>query len=187
MHLITGMALSLLASRRFGRTNNQRPLTPLLRSKGPVETVHLLKGRVRFRVPKLEASKDTAVFVEENLAKLPGVRRVESNPLNGSVLVFFDEGEMSADLLFTALVRMLGLEKELEAAPRAVLVKEAEEVGRTLNKSIYDSTGGMVDLRTAMLFFLLFLGVRKVLSERGNALPPGFTMLWWAGTLLRLF
>jgi hypothetical protein len=187
MHLITGMVLSLLASRRFGGTNSQTPFTPLLRSKGPVETVHLMKGRVRFRVPKLEGSKENGAFVEENLAKLPGVRSVETNHLNGSVLICFDEEDLSADLLFTALIKMLGLEKELEAAPRAVLVREAEEVGRTLNKSIYDTTGGMVDLRTAMLFFLLYLGVRKVLSERGNALPPGFTMLWWAGTLLRLF
>jgi hypothetical protein len=183
MHLIIGAALSALASKHMARKDGHTTVSPLLRTRGPVETLHLLKGRVRFRVRAVIGSNEKAGFVQENLIKLPPVRSVNANPVTGSVLILFDEGEISAELLFTAIIRLLGLERELESAPRGVLVKEAESAGQSLNRALFDSTNGIVDLRSAMLLLLLFAGVRKLILDRGNAFPPGFTMLFWAATL----
>ena len=168
MHLITGAALSLLAS-HFAARDGHGPSSPLLRTKGPVETLHLLNGRVRFRVRILIGSQEKARFVEENLVKLPPVRQVNANPVTGSVLILFDEGEISAELLFTAIIRLFGLEKELEQVPRGALTKEAQEAGRSLNRALYDSTSGMVDLRSAMLF--LPSSIIRLINRVARRLP----------------
>lgn len=187
MHLITGLALSFLASRRLGHKASTGAASPLLRLRSPVETVHVIPGRVRFRVPAIVSSTDNAQLVVDTLGKLEAVEHVEASSITGSVLIRYRAGDLSPELLFAALVRILGLEKELEKAPQAAVVREAQDVGRCVNRSLYDKTGGIMDLRGALLVLLLFVGVRKILLERGRALPPGATLLWWAASLIQVF
>ncbi len=57
----------------------------------PVEIVHLLPGRARFRVPGLYHSSESKYAIERELALRPHINRVTANPLTGNVLVEFDQ------------------------------------------------------------------------------------------------
>jgi copper chaperone CopZ len=54
-------------------------------------------------VPGVKGSIGNARAVEQSLAKLKGVSRVESRPLTGSVVVHYDAAALDASALFAAL------------------------------------------------------------------------------------
>lgn len=173
MHLVTGMLLAALVGRK------QRPsLVPMLRT-GPVQTVHLLPGRVRFRVPSLVEARSEAANLRERLRGIEGVREVEVNPASGSVLICYRESLVRPELLFAATVRLLGLDKELEQTPRPLVTRKLRAVLDSLNRIVYDRTSGVLDFSSALLILLAAIGVRKMLQPGAAALPAGFTLLWW--------
>ncbi len=173
MHILTGMVLAGLLGR-----GQRRSLMPRLRT-GPVQTAHILPGRVRFRVPSLVASPSHAAHLRERLGSLEGVRHVEVNPATGSLLILYRERVVRPELLFAATVRLLGLDKELERTPRPVVVREARAMLDSLNRVVYDRTSGILDFSSAVLILLAALGVRKLVQQGNAAMPAGFTLIWW--------
>ena len=175
MHLITGLILAHLL-----RGKEQPARSPLLRLTGPIETSHLLPGRVRFRISSLVGDKAQGETVVERLQQLPGVGSVAVNEITGSVLIRYDAAALQPELLFAALARLLGLERELERAPLPILTRELRHLGEALNRAVYEQTNGFIDLWTAIPILLAFVGVRKLLQEGTATFPPGFTLVWWA-------
>ncbi len=173
MHIITGMLVAGLLGK-----GKAASLLPMLQS-GPVQTAHATRGRVRFRVPSLSGSQRDAELIREKLPTLQGVESVDVNPATGSVLVRYREGQVRPDLLFAALVRLLGLEDELVQTPQPTVVKELRSMMDSLNRVVYDRTGGLLDLSSAVLIALAVAGTTKLFADGKNAVPPGFTMLWW--------
>lgn len=57
----------------------------------PVELLHVLPGRARFRVPGLYHSPALKHAIERELALRHQIKRVSANPLTGNVLVEFDK------------------------------------------------------------------------------------------------
>ena len=134
MHILTGILIAGLLGRK------DRPsVLPLLRS-GPVQTDHLLSGRVRFRVPSLVGASGRAERLAEQLGTLDGIRRADVNPTTGSVLIEYRAALVQPELLYAATVRLLGLEKELERTPRPAVVRELRAVLDSLNRVVYDLT-----------------------------------------------
>src|SRR5581483_6116279 len=81
---------------------------------GSAELVPLhtaVRGRARFRVPRLHHDGRVADEIEARLVRTGAIRRVEANPLTGTVLVQFDSNHPLEEIV--AL-----LEQELEAALR---------------------------------------------------------------------
>ncbi len=173
MHIITGILLAGLLGRK------RRPsVLPMLRS-GPVQTDHLLPGRVRFRVPSLVGAPERAEGLAERLRTLEGVRQVRVAPTTGSVLIEYGDAVVQPELLFAATVRLLGLEKELERTARPALVRELRTVLDSLNRVVYDRTSGVLDFSSGLLLLLALVGLRKTMQEGARALPAGFTLVWW--------
>ena len=83
-----------------------------------------------------------------------------------------------------SIVRLLGLEKELQRAPMPVLVRELREAGDAANRAVYERTGGLIDLWTAIPLVLGAIGVHRVLTQRSAIMPAGLTMVWWAYSAL---
>lgn len=173
MHLVTGMLLATL----FGR-NRKRSLLPMLRT-GPVQTVHLLPGRVRFHVPSLVDHSADGQTLQERLKQLEGVRAVDVNPVTGSVLIRYREELVRPELLFAATVRLLGLDKELEQTPLPLVTRELRAILDSLNRVVYDRTAGIVDFSSALLILLVALGIHKMVQHGAAAMPAGFTLIWW--------
>jgi hypothetical protein len=173
MHILTGMLLAgVLGRKRAGS------VLPMVRT-GPVRTVHLLPGRVRFRVPSLVGARPEAEALCDRLRTIDGVKHVEADPTSGSLLVRYRKKIVRAELLFAATVRLLGLEKQLDATPRPVVVRELREVFRNLNRAVYDCTGGILDFSSAVLILLAAAGATRLARQGTAAMPAGFTLLWW--------
>ena len=132
MHILTGLILAnLLGKGRRGR----KPLVTMFRT-GPVQTAHWLPGRVRFRVAPLVEDERAGSLVSEKLARVQGVDAVDVSPATGSVLVRYREGVVEPELLYSALVRLLGLEDRLKRPPQPALTREIRNVLDSLNRAV---------------------------------------------------
>ena len=175
MHIITGMLLSFLMSKKKGPAK-----PPLLQIRWPIQTSHLLPGRVRFHIPLYKGNQkglDTAIV---QLRKIEGVDNAQANSISGSVLIHFDDSKLQADLLFAALVRLLGLEKEIERTPVPKLDKEFSDIYKSLNQAVYAKTNGMLDVKTAIALLIAATGIYRIFAERSVSMPATLTMIWWA-------
>jgi hypothetical protein len=139
-----------------------------------------MPGRVRFRIPLLVGNFSDLNRVCTDIKKVTGVKAIEFNEINGSILIKFDERQVQADLLFAALIRLLGLEEELNKVPNSRLNQEIKNILDALNQVVYDKTNGLIDVYTALPIVLAILGISKIVSERALTLPTGLTLLWWA-------
>lgn len=180
MHLITGFIIASL----MGKKQKEKS-SPLLNIRGPINTSHLLPGRVRFHVPIIKSSVESAKILTEQLPKIKGLEYLTINKINGSVLIKYDSTILGPELLVAVIIRLLGLEKELERRPQPIIGKEIKEIADSLNRAVYEKTGGIIDLWTALPILLAALGIKKLLTERSaNMLPAGLTLLWWSYTSL---
>ncbi len=175
MHLITGFVLANL----FGR-KKEPGRSPLLSLRHPIRTRHILPGRVRFETDILINDAKAERFLMEQMPKVKGVSRVQISTVTGSVLVEFADNEIQPELLYTVLIRLLGLEKELERVPQSVVLREIRLMGDSLNRAVLERTGGIIDLWTAIPIVLGLVGIRKIMAQGALAVPTGFTLLWWA-------
>ena len=178
MHIITGLVMASLLKRGKEKAV---PQSPLLRLAAPVRTRHLLPGRARFEVPRLKGDANTAEDLALSLQRIQSVEAVRVSPVTGSVILCYDPEAISPELLVAAIIKLLGLETELDRAPSSVVSRELREVSHAVNRAVYDRTGGIVDLRTAMFLTLAAVGVTRLWRGGTLALPAGFTLLWWAG------
>lgn len=180
MHVITGLLLAGLAGSKGKK--QQSPISGFC--TGPVRTVHALPGRIRFRVPSLANDQNGSELIKTKLSGVDGVFSVEVSQVTGSVLLLYDEAEVQPELLFAAIVRLLGLEDELENPPPPVVARELKTAAQSLNRAVYEKTGGIVDLWTGLTIGLAGVGIRQAMLDPARAWPAGFTMVWWAANAL---
>ena len=144
-----------------------------------------MPGRVRLRVPSLAENGVGAAMMREKLLTIRGVQSVRLDPATGSVLIVYREDEVRPELLFAAVVRLMNLDAELKRTPQPVVTRELKEILGSLNRMVYDRTGGLIDLWSAGLILLAAIGVKKLLAQGTAAFPAGLTLVWWGlATLL---
>jgi hypothetical protein len=152
---------------------------------------HVSQGRVRLKIPAKK--RDAAFFsrLGQLLTPLPGIERVEVNPLTGSVLVVhrlnltsredFDVLAASSEKsgLFT-----LAPHYTQTAAPRPVpLARSVAASVATLNDQVKDLTGGIVDVPTLAIAALIAISIRQM--REGVVFIPAISALWYASSLLK--
>ena len=91
-----------------------------------------------------------------------------------------DNASINDFLLFAALVRLLGLEKEIERTPVPKLDKEFSDIYKSLNQAVYAKTNGMLDVKTAIALLIAATGIYRIFAERSVSMPTTLTMIWWA-------
>jgi len=170
MHLVTGLLLTALLGR--GKQGPRLPSFP-----GVLETAHVLPGRLRLRVPGVVARPEAAGELRRQLVRLEAVEAVEVSTVTGSVLLRFRPDRVEPELLLAAVIRLLGLEARVDAAPQSRLGHEIRELGESLNRAVHEQSGGLLDLWTALPLLLVVLGVRNLISRNGQL---GWPLLWWA-------
>ena len=175
MHIITGLLLGALFSGK-----KKEGAHPLLGINWPIRTRHLLPGRVRFQIPLMVGQNERLEEACAKLGQVEGVASVDCSGITGSVLIRFDERRLQADLLFAALIRLLGLERELERTPASTVGKEIGGMGHALNQAVHSGTDGFIDLKTAVPLAIGAVGLYRMITQRPVALPTAFTMVWWA-------
>jgi hypothetical protein len=175
MHMLVG----LLLTRFLKHAHAKRGFLPHIRGK--FEVIHTLPGRIRLRIPMLEGrDPDVIDTVEKDLKRLPEINSVESNPISASLVLDYNEEEINASIICGILLKLLELEDELDAQPQSIAQKELNLIGRSLNRQVYNSSAGIVDLNSALALTIFALGLYKIIVQRDRVTPSGFNLLWWA-------
>ena len=138
-----------------------------------------MPGRVRLRVPSLAENSSGAALVQARLPAIQGVQSVTLDPATGSVLIVYREDEVRPELLFAAVVRLMGLDEELKRTPEPIVSRELRQILDSLNRMVYDQTGGLIDLWSAGLVVLAAIGFQRLLAQGSQAFPAGLTLVWW--------
>lgn len=181
MHIITGLLLAALA----GRKKKSGSGGAFLMKSGPVRTEHSLPNRLRLRVPSLTGDRETCKKLASRFSLLQGIRSADVNPVSGSVLIRYDGEIVQPEILFGAVVKLLGLEAELEQVPTPVLTRELGLLGRSLDRAVFEKSGGLVNGWSLLMLVIAALGVRQAINNGARAWPAGITMVWWAVNGLR--
>ena len=107
------------------------------------------------------------------MAKIKGVKWIDSNKITGSILIYYEENIIQADLLFAALIRLLGLDDELQKAPASYLNTEIRSAFESLNQAVYSKTNGILDLYTTIPLLLAALGVSQIIKNKRDFIARG--------------
>jgi copper chaperone CopZ len=163
-----------------------------------VRVVHAIPGRVRLKIGEVRDNPALAWDVEEQLSRIPGVKRVEANPVTGSVLVLFDEPQATpADSLehlssiWPAELGSLdpaalghehanGHVNGTNGASAGIGPLDRRIVGMfgSLNARVSDATHG-TDLKVLFPLALFALGVRGLFTDK-LPFPAWYDFFWFA-------
>src|SRR5512135_2237136 len=132
---------------------------PELMGRGGVELLHATPGRIRLRIPEVKSNPALAREIQKQISGYEGVRRVEANPITGSILVLYDlEAASSVVELARLFVPELGLDEsalgfapvssagDADAGactePSASMAEDIARYFRNLNEDVAAATGG---------------------------------------------
>jgi hypothetical protein len=147
---------------------------------------HVSHGRVRIKIPAKKNDRDYFSQLKKFLEPWPGIKKVETNPLTGSVLVLHTLDLKNSDEIKTVsnYSEMLGLFKVAPTETSNTPVARSLAGGFAgLNQSVKGVTAGAVDLPTLGFFGLLSIGIWQM--SRGEVAVPAITALWYASTILK--
>jgi hypothetical protein len=144
------------------------------------EISHANAGRLRLHIRARRGKADYFTRIEEKLAQCPGVERIVTNPVTGSVLL-----EPAIDLgALAAFVQTHQLFQIAEAPVlMAPLTRQLAERFTDLDGDLRKLSGGGIDL--GALGFIGLVTLAAVQLQRGHVLGPSSALLWYAAGLLR--
>lgn len=144
------------------------------------EINHVNAGRLRLRIRARRGQADYFAGIEEKLAQCPGVERIVTNPVTGSVLL-----EPAIDLGALAAFAQTHQLFQIAEAPvlMAPLTRQLAERFTDLDGELRKLSGGGINL--GALGFIGLMTLAAVQLQRGHVLGPASTLLWYAAGLLR--
>ena len=97
----------------------------------------------------------------------------------------YNDEEIKASMICGILLKLLGLEDELDTQPQSLAQKELNLIGTSLNRQVYNSSAGIFDLTSTLALTIFALGLYKIIVQRDRNTPSGFSLLWWAYVIFR--
>ena len=180
MHMLVGLLLTRFLKHAHSKSGN------LPHIRGKFEVIHTLPGRIRFRIPMLEGQDPEIIdSIEKELKRLPEINSVDLNPISGSLVLDYHDQEINASIICGILLKLLGLEQDLDAQPQSLIQKELNLIGTSLNHQVYNSSAGIFDLTSALSLSIFSLGMYKIIVQRDRNTPSGFSLLWWAYVIFK--
>jgi hypothetical protein len=157
-----------------------------------IRIVHVMPGRVRLKASPVKGDPALAQQVQTKLRGVSGVHEVQANPLTGSILLGVDlvqllEPAALADALSELFPEIEALELasristgagEAAADPGGTLTEGLAGSISTLNTRISNLTGGL-DLKLLLPLTLLYLGLRRLLTDKEAPAPAWYDFLWF--------
>lgn len=147
--------------------------------------VHAIQGRVRLKVPELRTNAALAQRVGDRFSAVPGVRRVDTNPVTGSLLVEYDPAGLDLAEALRALEELSGalggtvLDGDGLGALKTWISSPSNGVGAASPSAPGAGPRSGAGVRSLLPLSLAALGVGRLLS--GNVAPPQwYDLLWFA-------
>ncbi len=174
MHMVVGFLLASLLRKKKGM---KAGLPSII---GKLETVHAVPGRLRFNSQLLIGLQDnTQKKISGEVKKIVGIERVDINTRSGSLLIVYDPPTIQPFVVHGIIVKVLGLENDLEKSSDGLITRELGLIGRAFNQQIYQSSGGLMDLRSSLMLSILMLALYRIVIQGDRTLPGGVNLLWW--------
>ncbi len=172
MHILTGLILSRLLA-------GDKKKKAFRGFRNIVEIRHHIPGRVRFYIPSLINNTGAGHNLEKQLIKADPVKQIKINPVTGTLLIIFEQEQIEVATLTGVIVKLLGLEQEIEKTRPSIVGKELYDILKSANSSLYESSNGFVDLNSLITISFLSLGVYSLLRSP-KILPAGLSLMYWA-------
>lgn len=180
MHLIIGYVLARLLKKQKGKSE----LLPVI--KGQFEVAHQLPGRIRFRIPLLDSeSDDVTAAIKKELLSIPEIVAVRINTISASLLIEYEEDKIDAGIICGILLKILGLEESFNNPPESAAQKEIKAIGQALNRQIYNSTAGILDVQSTLFLTIFAMGLYSIILKRDRSLPSGINLMWWSYVIFK--
>lgn len=177
-----GLVLANLASRGGKKNSGNRLSLPSF--KNAIEVKSSIPGRVRFYIPSIKNDMDTANTLFEQLGKIQVIKSCRINVMTATVLVEYDHDNLDPSTLEGAIIKLLGIDKNILEKRVSRMKLEGSKVIDTANNAIYDFTNGIFDLKTLIATIFILYGIRDYRVSRGNCTPGAATLFWWGSQLL---
>ena len=141
--------------------------------------VHRIAGRMRVRVPSRRGDPAYFASVEETLRSLPGVERVEADPMTGGILILHRVDPARYRRLCVSEEPFSGEGRGTRKGGGTAVHDALGAPFVSLGKRIRDFTGNAADLSGLAVLGLLSVGVYQI--ARGNfGAPAWYTAFWYA-------
>jgi len=147
--------------------------------KGVVEIKHSIEGRIRFYIPALKSNATACTTLELQLSKIEIIKTASANAIVGSLLLEHEIGKIDTPTLVGVIVKLLGLEQELEKKRKSQSSKEISNVFDAVNSGIFERTNGILDLDSLLTLSFVGVGVYSLVTKPFS-LPSGINFLYWA-------
>ena len=80
---------------------------------GIIEVKHYQLGRLRLQTDVLKKNTELREEFQNNIKRISGIEKVVVNPINGSILLIFDENTIEHSFLYLVVLKLLHLEEEI--------------------------------------------------------------------------
>lgn len=152
--------------------------------RGMLEVKHYLPGRIRLYMPILKNNKEAENVLIHQMTRIQFIKSLKINVVTGTILINYDENEIKPILLMGIVIKLLGLESEINKEPESLVKKEIVNLKDSVNLAIYDKTKGIFDIKAIMLLGLFISGINKCIKDP-KVTPGGITYLWWAYSYIK--
>ncbi len=149
--------------------------------KGIIEVRHSIDNRIRVHIPRLKNDAPMAEKLESAVGKIDVINSITASPITGSVTICFDQAEIAPVLVLGIVIKLAGLESELDNVQTAHLEKEITTVTKSIDKSLLKITKDSIDIKSAVTVLLVTGFAINVVSNKASLamLPTPITLLWW--------
>ena len=150
---------------------------------GIIEVKHYQLGRLRLQTDVLKKNTELREEFQNNIKKISGIEKIVVNPINGSILLIFDENTIEHSFLYLVVLKLLHLEEEIFKIKSSKTEVALKKLFEALDLAIYNKSRGFLNVKTVLAGVIGFYGIKKLRAS--NAILSGWTLLWWASSLLR--
>lgn len=180
MHMVVGFLLASMLKRKGIKSSTLPSIV------GKIEVAHAIPGRIRYSAPLIENSdRSVQLQIEKKLKNIDGIESVQVNPISGSMILTYDSALIKDYVAHSIVLKLLGLEKELDHSPQSILLKELKLLGHGLDHQIYQSSAGLLDLKTSLMMALISIALYRIIILQERSLPSGLNLLWWSYVMVK--
>lgn len=154
-----------------------------------IKVVHALPGRVRLKVDRVKGNPPLAREARAKLAKVPGIRQVETKSSTGSLLIHYDTDELfslpSLEILSATLAEVFPeIEVVTLASWLSSLAENSGPVAQTdaaagISGALTAINPGGIDLKLLAPLALILFGVRAFWASEKITFPAWYDYLWF--------
>lgn len=150
---------------------------------GIIEVKHYVKGRIRLLIPILKDNKEGGDALLADLKKLPQLKSIRLTTLTGSLLLEFDEKQISAATIVAILIRLLRLESEIEKQPQSLVLGELGMMQKAINRAVFEKSKGIFNINSLLFLGFSGFGIYQFFHSKMK-FPPALSLIWWAYNIL---